>query len=96
MKTSSTWIIGSTLGKIVMGLALAAMIGSINVLSALGEDNRRYEYDKGRYEHRERGHEHDRGRAHYQTYRPYGYYAPPPVVYTPPPQPGISIFFPIH
>jgi hypothetical protein len=28
------------------------------------------------------------------TYQPYGYYqAPPPVVYVPPPSPGISLFF---
>jgi len=95
MKTSSTWIIGSTVGKIVMGLVLTAMIGSVSVVPALGEDN--HKHDKGRYEHKERGHEHDRGRAHYQTYHPYGYYyVPPPVVYAPPPQPGISIFLPIR
>ena len=73
----------------MMGLVLAAMIGSIDVVPALGKDNRKKD-DR-------RGYVHDRG-----DYRPYGYYGhrervyypPPRVIYAPPPPPGISIFFP--
>ena len=79
MKTSSTWNFRSIAGKIMMGLVLAAMIGSIGVVSALGKDNRK-EDDRRGY--------HGRG-----DYRPYGYYGHRERVYYPPP-PGISIFFP--
>jgi hypothetical protein len=92
MKTLSIWDFRPIVGKIMMGLVLAAMIGSIDVGLALGKDDpkRKEKYDKGRYE--QRGHD----------YRPYGYYGhrervyypPPPVIYAPPPAPGISIFFP--
>jgi hypothetical protein len=97
MKTSSTWNFRSMAGKIMMGLALAAMIGSIDVAPALGKDGK---HDNGRYENRGRGN--DRGHYVYErgrrVYRPYGYrervYVQPPVIYAPPPPPGISIFFP--
>ena len=99
MKTSSTWNFRSIAGKMMMGLVLAAMIGSIDVAPALGKDGR---YGKGRYENRGRGN--DRGHYVYErgrrVYRPYSYgyrervYAPPRVIYAPPPPPGISIFFP--
>jgi hypothetical protein len=98
------------MGKIMMGLVLAAMIGSIDVVPALGKDNhkskgkhdnRRYEHRQGdnhyRYYDQKRGwyYNDEHGRRHY---RHYGYreriYAPPPVIYAPPPPPGISIFFP--
>jgi len=91
MKTSSRWNFRSIVGKIVMGLVLAAMIGSIDVGPAFGKDDKRMgKHDKGRYEQRGR------------DYRPYGYYGhrervyypPPRVIYAPPPPPGISIFFP--
>ena len=85
-----------------MAFAVAAMIGSIDVLPALGKDDhkRMGKHDNGRYENRGRGK--DRGHYVYErgrrVYRPYGYrervYVPPPVVYAPPPPPGISIFFP--
>ena len=98
MKTLSTWNFKSIVGKIMLGLVLVTMIGSINVAPALGKDNhkRMGKHDNGRYDHRGRGYENDRG------YRPYGYYGhrervyypPPPVVYEPPPPPGIGIFFP--
>ena len=89
MKTSSTSNFRSIVGKIMMGLVLAAMIGSINVVSALGQD-RRKEDDRRRYTH---------GRGDYRPYGHYGhrekvYYPPPRVIYAPPPPPGISIFFP--
>jgi len=106
MKTSSFRSIG---GKIMMGLVLATIIGSMEVTPALAKDdhNRKGKHDKGRYEHRGRGYDHDRydhrGRGYYyvrgrRVYRPYGYservYAPPPVYYEPPPPPGIGIFLP--
>ena len=84
-----------------MGLVLAAMIGSIDVAPALGDDHKpKGKHDKGRYEHRGRGN--DRGHYVYErgrrVYRPYVYreriYVPPPVIYAPPEPPGISIFFP--
>jgi hypothetical protein len=89
------------MGKIMMGLVLAAMLGSINLVPAFGDDEHRdmrkhdekdmRKHDHGRYERREAGHDRDaHGR---RVYRPYGY-APPPVIYTPIPPPGISIFFP--
>ena len=81
----------------MMGLVLAAMIGSIDVAPALGKD-KRGKHDN-RYENRgDRGHYvYEQGR---RVYRPYGYgyrervYVPPPVIYAPPPPPGIRIFFP--
>ncbi len=95
MKTSNIWNFRSIVGKIMMGLVLASMIGSIDVVPALSKDNR-MGHDNRRYENRGRGYEHGR------VYRPYGYYGhrervyypPPPVVYAPPPPPGIGIFFP--
>jgi len=112
MKISSIWKLRSIAGKITMGLALAAMIGSIDVVPALGYDHDRegrhgrYEHrgrwhDHYRYEHRGRWHDHYRYEHNRRYYRPYygyreGYYSPPPVIYAPPPQPGIGIFFPIH
>jgi len=90
MKTSNTWSFRSIVGKMMMGLVLAAMIGSIDVVPVLGKD---YKQNKGRYEQRGRGYDHNR----YVYHRP-GYggrvYAPPPVIYEPPPPPGIGIFFP--
>jgi hypothetical protein len=98
MKTSSPWNYYRPLvGKIMMGLVLAAMIGGIDVMPALGKDD--HNRDSGRYEQRGRGH----ARGHYvkgrPVYRPYGYrervyIQPPPVIYAPPPPPGISIWFP--
>jgi len=99
MKPSSTGNFRSIVGKITMGLVLAAMVGSIDAAPALGKD-KRGKHDNGRYEQRGRGN--DRGHYVYErgrrVYRPYGYrervYLPPPVIYAPPPPPGISIFFP--
>jgi hypothetical protein len=101
MKKTNTWNFRFIVGKIMMGLVLAAMIGSIYVAPALGEDDHRDrgKYDNGRYE-QEKGREHDRDR-HLQGRRDnrrYGYrerdYVPPRVIYAPPPPSGISIFFP--
>ena len=90
MKTLSTWNFRSIAGKIMLGLILVTMIGSIDVTPALGKDynKRTGRHDNGRYEHRGRGYDRDRyvhGRR---------VYVPPPVVYEPPPEPGIQIFFP--
>lgn len=104
MKTSNASKFKPLVGKIMMGLLLAAMIGSIDVAPALGKDDhgRGGGHDKGRYEQRGRGP--DRGHYVYErgrrVYRPYYYgysepvYVPPPVIYAPPPAPGISIWLP--
>ena len=99
MKTSNTWSFRSIAGKIMMGLVLAAMIGSIDVVPALSKD---YKHDKGRYQQRGRGYDHNRYVYGRRDYRPYGYYGyrerayypPPRVIYAPPPPPGVGVFFP--
>jgi hypothetical protein len=101
MKTSNTGKFRSMAGKTMMGLVLAAMIGSVYVLPALCEDghNDRGRHDNGRYE-QERGREHDGDRQEQRNRdnRSHGYrkrgYAPPRVIYAPPPPSGIEIFFP--
>lgn len=100
MNTSSAWNYRSIVGKMVMGLVLAAMIGSIDAAPALGKD-KRGKHDNGRYEQRGRGHDrghyvYERGRRVYRPYYVYRepVYLPPPVIYAPPPPPGIRIFFP--
>jgi len=108
MKIASRWNFRSIAVKIMVGLVFAGMIGSADRALARGHDNdndRRVErYDHDRYERR--GHRHNRG--HYEqrrrasrTYRYYGHdtyrervYPPPPVIFVPPPLPGIEIFFP--
>ena len=96
MKTSSIWDLRSIVGKIMMGLVLTVMVGSVDVVPALGEDD----HGRGRYEQKGRGHDRARYEHGRHVYRTYDYrdryYAPPPVVYAPPPAPGISIFLPIH
>jgi hypothetical protein len=109
MKTSSNRNYGTIVGRIMMALVLAIVIGSMDVSPALAKNNKGG-HDNGRSDHRGHGYyEHGRGgyyRNPYvhgrQVYRPYGYsygyrervYAPPPVIYAPPPPPGIGIFFP--
>jgi hypothetical protein len=90
MKKSSIWSFRSIVGKIIMALILASMIGSIGVATAFGKDDhkRMGKHDNGRYEHRGRGHDRD----HYVHDR--RVYVPPPVVYVEPPPPGVEIFFP--
>jgi hypothetical protein len=91
MKTASTRDFKSIAGKIMMGLALVAMIGSIGVASSFGDNRKDYRQDNRRYDHN-RGYERDR---HY--YHPYGYrervYSP---IYAPAPAPGFNIFFPFR
>ena len=100
MKTSSTGNFRFSVGKIMIGLVLAAMIGSIDVVPALGKDDHKSmgKHDNGRYEHRGRGYDRDRHAPPDRRDYRYGYrgrvYVPPPVIYAPPPPPGIGIFFP--
>ena len=97
MRTSNTRAkkFCSTVGRIVMALVVASMIGGMSVTPAFARDDNR-----GRG-HEERGRHEPRG--HYRGHEPRGYYqepvyAPPPVVYAPQPyqSPGISLVFPIH
>ena len=97
MKTSSTGNFRSIAGRIMMGLVLTAMIGSIDVVPALAKDHGGH-HDNGRYEQRGRGYDHGRHAPPDRRDYRYGYrgrvYVPPPVIYAPPPPPGIGIFFP--
>ena len=89
----------SLVGKIVLALAVAAVMVGISLGPALSEDNERRDRQQERYRRA-----HQPSRRAYQpprrAHQPYGYYAPPPVVYAPPPvvyapppSPGISLFF---
>lgn len=95
----------SIVGKILMALIFASVIGGISVGPALGKDDNRGRGPKqqGRHDNRRwqdnRRWNYDRDRRVYRSYRyaPEPIYAPPPVIYAPEPSPGISIFFPpIH
>ena len=46
MKTASTWNFRSIVGKIIMGLVLAAMIGSIDVAPAFAKKDKHDKYKK--------------------------------------------------
>jgi hypothetical protein len=85
MKTTNTGTFGSILRKMMMGLVLTAMIGSMDVGPALGKDHddRRGKHDSSRYDKRDRWGDHhrryvDRGRrGYYQDFngrRVYRYY----------------------
>ena len=99
MKTSSRWDFRSIVCKFTVGLVLTLIIGSINVVPAFSEDSRRrmenndhdrYERsnDRDRYQHERRSNDRER-----YDHRRHGYNSPP-VIYVPPPPPGIRIFFP--
>jgi hypothetical protein len=95
MRASSTRarIFRSTVGKVVMALVCASMIGGIFIAPAFGrDDDRREGYQRGRSEHARRVYQPRR------RYYPVPVYAPPPVVYYPEPyqSPGINIIFPFH
>lgn len=110
MKTPGTWNVRSYMGKVMLGLVLAALTGSINAVPSYAEEGHgrgdRYErggrgHDNGRYE--KKRHRHDRDRYYYRNgrryerhtvYRERVYVAPPPVIYAPPEPAGISIFLP--
>jgi len=84
----------------MMGLVVATMIGSADVIPSFGGDShgRGGRQGGGRNEQRGRGHDRDRNEHGRREYRSYGYrergYVSPPVIYAPPPAPGIGIFFP--
>jgi hypothetical protein len=95
----------STAGKILGALAFASMIGGLSMGTALGEERRPAQENRGGHERDQRdnrgGRERDqRGRDDggwrdnrgWHAYQPV--YVPPPVVYAPSPSPGISLFFP--
>ena len=97
MRTSNTRArnISSTIGKIVMALVCASMIGGTFIAPAYADDHGRRE---GYQQHRR----YKQSRRVYQPTRRYYYsepvYVPPPVVYVPEPyqSPGINIIFPFH
>ena len=104
MKTSNTRTrkFSSTVGKMVMALVFASMIGGVFIAPAFGDDDDRRGgyYGQGRYEHGRYEHnryEHNR-RGYYQprTYYSEHAYTPPLDVYVPMPSPGVSLVFPIH
>ena len=106
MNTASSWNIKSIVGKVMVALVMATMIGAISVLPAHSDDDeRRIERrDDDHYEHRGRGHNrryyndrryYDNGRRYYRApvYRE-RVYVEPQVIYAPPRPTGISIFLP--
>ena len=104
MKTASSWNISSIVGKVMVGLVLTTMIGTIGVLSAHSDDHERRierrddDRNDDRYEHRGRGHDrryYNNGRRYYRApvYRE-RVYVEPQIIYAPPRPPGISIFLP--
>ena len=86
--------LGGTLGR---ALIIAAVLGGLAAGPALSKDKEQRDRPQ------ERGHRviHPAPRPQpYGYYPPYGYaqpysyyQAPPPVIYVPPPSPGISLFF---
>jgi hypothetical protein len=84
----------ATVGKIVMAVVCALMIGGSFIAPAFGDDN-------GKSKGNQYGHYKKSRRVYHpppRHYYPEPVYAPPPVVYYPAPyqSPGISIVFPIH
>jgi hypothetical protein len=89
----------SLVGKIMMALIFASVIGGLSAGPALGANGHKGQGPKQQGRHDNRGWYDNRGRRVYRSYRyqPQTIYAPPPVIYAPLPSPGISIFFPpIH
>jgi len=104
METSNRWKVRFIAGRIMLGLVLTLMIGSVNVTPAFSKDRDDRGNHRG-YEHRGRGHDQVRyeHRRNYRDRRGYdrrwhrerGYdYDGPPGFFVPPPAPGIGIFFP--
>ena len=84
---------GSKVGKIVMALVCALMIGDIFIAPAFADDRGRREgYQHRKYKKSRRVYRHP---PRYYSSEPV--YVPPPVVYYPTPyqSPGISIVFPL-
>jgi hypothetical protein len=99
MKTSTNQArnLRPAISKIVMALAVAAVMGGMAMTPAFARnnDNREGHRDNGRHNGQSRG-DHDNRRGYQQ---PYYYsqpvYAPPPVYYAPQRSPGISFFLPL-
>jgi hypothetical protein len=84
----------SAVGKIVMAVVCASMIGGIFIAPVFADDHGRREgYQHGKYKKSRRVYRHP-PRPYYPGY----VHAPPPVVYYPAPyqSPGISIVFPLY
>jgi hypothetical protein len=102
MKIVSIQNVKARAGKILLGLAAAALLAGVSAVPASCEERGRGErQDNGRYEQRGRGHDNNRyyyrnGRRYDRTpvYRERVYVAPPPIIYAPPEPPGLSIFLP--
>ena len=98
MQTSNTQVMkfSSKVGKVVMALVFASMIGGISASPAFSKD---YHDRHGGY-HRQGRHytHHEYGRRGFGGYYSAPVYAPPPVAYDPYPyqSPGINLIFPIH
>ena len=102
MRTSPTWGTQrrSTVGTMVLVLVCAMVISGIALRPAFGQEpeRRRWQEERGRdwrerQEERRRYWREQQEERRRRTYPPYGYYAPPPVVYPPVPSPGINLFF---
>ncbi len=97
MKTASRWNYKPVIGSVFIGLVLAALVGSIEVVSAHAKDYKG-KGNNGHYENRGRGYDRGHPVQGRRVYRTYGYrervYVPPPVYYAPPSPPGIGIFLP--
>jgi hypothetical protein len=87
---------GSTIGKIVMALVCATMIGGVFVAPAFSDDHGRREGDQKHRRYRQSRRAYQPPPRHYYYSEPV--YVPPPVVYAPAPyrSPGISIVFPLY
>ena len=82
----------SIVGKILMALIFASVIGGISAGPALAKNDNRGRGPQHRGWQDNRGHR--MYRPGYYGYQPDPIYAPPPVIYAPEPSPGIGIFFP--
>ena len=93
MKTSSAWFIRSIVSKIVMVLVLASMIGSVDMASAIGKDDRMEKSD--RTEKHDKGNDQQKGHVNRYGYGGAFYFPKqPPIIYVPPPPRGMGNFFP--
>ena len=103
MRTSNkrTGKFGSTVGKILMALVFASMMGGVSIASAFDryDDGREGYYRSDRYEQsrRARARQRQRQRQLQRRYYRERVFVPPPVVHDPYPyqSPGIRLFLPI-
>ena len=82
----------SIVSKIVLALAVAAVMVGGSTGPAFSKDNNQRHGHQERNRHEYHG-AHRVYQPYYPAYQPYRYYAPPPVIYAPTPSPGISLFF---